>query len=77
MLLDFTVQYLVEQPDDLASFALVYFSRLQARKPINHAGNHHSDDSVMSDEDEIGQLKKKLPFRLTKFHPLLLKLHGY
>lgn len=55
VLLDFTVQYLVEQPEDLASFALVYFTRLKARKPVNHAGNHHSDDSVMSDEEDVGK----------------------
>ena len=52
VLLDFTVQYLVEQPEDLATFAMLYFTRLQARKPINY-GNSHSDDSMFSDEEGI------------------------
>jgi len=50
VLLDFTVQYLVEQPEDLASFAIVYFSRLKARQPINDV--HQSDESMESDEDD-------------------------
>lgn len=49
VLLDFTVQYLVEQPEDLVDFAVVYFSRLQARRPM-HDGNQ-SDESMISDED--------------------------
>jgi len=49
ILLDFTVQFLVEQPEDLVSFAIVYFSRLQARRPVQDG--HHSDESMLSDED--------------------------
>ena len=49
VLLDFTVQYLVEQPEDLASFAVVYFSRLKARQPINDG--HNTDESMESEED--------------------------
>ncbi len=51
VLLDFTVQYLVEQPDDLADFAVVYFSRLKARQPTSDG--QHSDESMES-EDEAG-----------------------
>ena len=54
VLLDFTVQYLVEQPDDLVTFALLYFARLQARKPLTEA-NSHSDESMFSDEEGIYQ----------------------
>lgn len=50
VLLDFTVQYLVEQPDDLVNFALLYFARLQARKPVAEV-NSHSDESMFSDEE--------------------------
>jgi len=51
VLLDFTVQYLVEQPEDLAGFAVVYFSRLKARQPVNNDGRN-SDESMESDDDE-------------------------
>ena len=48
VLLDFTVQYLVEQPEVLADFAVVYFTRLQAReKPLHDDGQ--SDESMASD----------------------------
>lgn len=49
VLLDFTVQYLVEQPEDLIGFAVVYFSRLQQRRPM--PDGVHSDESMLSDED--------------------------
>jgi hypothetical protein len=57
VLLDFTVQYLVEQPDDLAGFAIVYFSRLKARQPVNDV--QASDESMESDEEEGAEGSKK------------------
>ncbi len=55
VLLDFTVQYLVEQPEDLADFAVVYFSRLKARQPAASDGQH-SEESMES-EDEAGKYR--------------------
>ena len=52
VLLDFTVQYLIEQPDDLTDFALSYFSRLRKKKELED-GNR-SDESMIS-EDEHGE----------------------
>ncbi len=68
VLLDFTVQYLVEQPEDLASFAVVYFSRLKARQPASASAGgggatsdgQHSDESMES-EDEAGARREIKP----------------
>lgn len=51
VLLDFTVQYLIERPDDLTEFAFHYFSRLKRKK--NQEIDHQSDESMVS-EDEQG-----------------------
>ncbi len=59
VLLDFTVQYLVEQPEDLASFAVVYFSRLQARRPLQDG--HNSDDYMDSEEGTYSKIGERAP----------------
>lgn len=48
VLMDFTVQYLVEKPEVLVDFAVLYFTRLQAReRPLQD--DVQSDESMASD----------------------------
>ncbi|XP_059078430.1 cAMP-dependent protein kinase type II regulatory subunit-like [Tigriopus californicus] len=50
VLLDFTVQYLIERPDDLTEFAFHYFSRLKRKK--NQELDHQSDESMVSEDEQ-------------------------
>ena len=56
VLLDFTVQYLIEQPEELVEFALAYFSRLKSKRAAvlvqrDDEDNQNSDESMLSEED--------------------------
>ena len=53
VLLDFTVQYLIEQPDELVEFALAYFSRLQVKRRSEALTNNESEDESMLSEEEF------------------------
>jgi hypothetical protein len=51
VLLDFTVQFLIEQPDELVDFALSYFTRLKGKKAQLEEENNQSDESMLSEEE--------------------------
>ena len=66
LLLDFTVQYLIEQPNDIVDFALHYFGKVKDKRDGlggetngvrmgNREENHQSDESMLS-EDENGEI---------------------
>lgn len=50
ILLDFTVNYLIEQPTDIARFGLEYFVKLNAARNKNE-DDHSDDESMLSDEE--------------------------
>jgi len=52
ILLDFTVNYLIEQPSDIARFGVEYFVKLTAtRSNRNEDADHSEDESMLSDEE--------------------------
>jgi len=52
ILLDFTVNYLIEQPSDIARFGVEYFVKLTAtRSNKNEDADHSDDESMLSDEE--------------------------
>lgn len=52
ILLDFTVNYLIEQPSDIARFGVEYFVKLTAtRSNRNEDADHSDDESMLSDEE--------------------------
>lgn len=50
ILLDFTVNYLIEQPTDIARFGVEYFVKLTAARQKNEE-NESDDESMLSDEE--------------------------
>ena len=50
ILLDFTVNYLIEQPTDIARFGVEYFVKLTAARHKNEV-NESDDESMLSDEE--------------------------
>jgi cAMP-dependent protein kinase regulator len=50
ILLDFTVNYLIEQPTDIAKFGIEYFVKLTAARTKNEDDNS-DDESMLSDEE--------------------------
>ena len=58
ILLDFTVNYLVEQPPDIIYFAMEYFTNLHQKRTATRGPFPHSDDESMvtdDDDDIIGK----------------------
>ena len=52
ILLDFTVNYLIEQPSDIARFGVEYFVKLTStRSNQNEDADHSEDESMLSDEE--------------------------
>ena len=53
VLLDFTVNFLIEQPNDIAAFGISYFTKLAASKREEHNVDNASDDESMLSDEEI------------------------
>ena len=51
ILLDFTVNYLIEQPSDIARFGVEYFVKLTAARNNKNEVDHSDDESMLSDEE--------------------------
>ena len=51
ILLDFTVNYLIEQPTDIARFGVEYFVKLTAARNNKNEVDHSDDESMLSDEE--------------------------
>jgi len=51
ILLDFTVNYLIEQPSDIARFGVEYFVKLTATRTNKNEDDHSDDESMLSDEE--------------------------
>jgi len=51
ILLDFTVNYLIEQPTDIARFGVEYFVKLTAARNNKNEDDHSDDESMLSDEE--------------------------
>lgn len=51
ILLDFTVNYLIEQPSDIARFGVEYFVKLTAARNNKNEDDHSDDESMLSDEE--------------------------
>ena len=51
ILLDFTVNYLIEQPSDIARFGVEYFVKLTANRSNKNEEVHSDDESMLSDEE--------------------------
>lgn len=51
ILLDFTVNYLLEQPGDIARFGVEYFVKLTAARNNKNEDDHSDDESMLSDEE--------------------------
>lgn len=56
LLLEFTVEVLLEKPSDLLDFAVDYFTRLRAKHKARHEDDIQpppdSDESMLTDEDD-------------------------
>jgi len=53
ILLDFSVQYLVEQPGDVVDFALDYFNRMNASRLLANMMTHSDDELMVSNEETL------------------------
>jgi len=51
ILLDFTVNYLIEQPSDIARFGVEYFVKLTSTRSNKNEDDHSDDESMLSDEE--------------------------
>ena len=51
ILLDFTVNYLIEQPTDIARFGVEYFVKLTDARNNKNEVDHSDDESMLSDEE--------------------------
>ena len=51
VLLDFTVNFLIEQPHDIAAFGISYFTKLAASKTEQNVDNASDDESMLSDDE--------------------------
>ena len=51
ILLDFTVNYLIEQPSDIVRFGVEYFVKLTSTRSNKNEDDHSDDESMLSDEE--------------------------
>lgn len=79
VLLEFSIAYLLEKPNDVIDFAVDYFSKIQQHRPIKEADVHVGDDiSVQESEPSEDEGKflyqklisdeKKIIFYVTSLH---------
>jgi len=67
ILLDFSVQYLVEQPGDVVDFALDYFNRMNASRLLANMMTHSDDELMVSNEETLKNGRFSFSFWVIKW----------
>lgn len=72
VLLEFSIAYLLEKPNDVIDFAVDYFSKIQQHRPIKQADVHVGDDSSVQDSEPSEDEGKLVYFGCTENHKIAM-----